>query len=84
MNSPLKRPPPALIENYKAMRASVAKADRLVLEMMHHPDSTPEQMLQVAAACKRGWATLKEVHESCRKHFGESRYTTPYPWEKRL
>lgn len=83
--TPPKRPPAALIENYKALRASVAKADRLVLEVLHHPDATQAQILEVAAACKRTFASLREVHESCRKHFGESRYLyTPYPWEKRL
>ena len=43
----------------------------------------PDIML-VAASCRNCWASLVEVHESCRKHFGESRYTMPYPWEKRL
>lgn len=84
MTTPLKKPPAALIENYKAMRAKVHKADILVLEMLHHPDATQEQILEVAAKCKRCWAQLVAVHESCRRHFGESRYTTPYPWEKRL
>lgn len=40
MTTPLKKPPAALIENYKAMRAKVHKADELVLEMLHHPDAT--------------------------------------------
>ena len=85
MNLPLKKPPAALIENYKAMRAKVHKADELVLEMLHHPDATQEQILEVAAKCRLCWATLVAVHESCRKHFGESgSMFRPYPWEKRL
>lgn len=85
MTTPLKKPPAALIENYKSMRAKVHKADLLVLEMLHHPNATQEQVLEVAAACKRCWASLVEVHESCRKHFGESgSMFRPCPWEKSL
>lgn len=40
--------------------------------------------MKTIAITHMDWAQLVAVHESCRRHFGESRYTTPYPWEKRL
>jgi len=83
MNSHNKPPPKELVDNFLAMRVSVLRAGELALEMMAHPDATPEHL----AAAHKHYANIKGVYMPVRdqlrgiwpRNHGALR---DYPWNE--
>ena len=88
MDTPNKRPTPEqlrkITDNYKDMRQKVNRAGQLTLQMLVHPEATPEHIQEAAAHYKNVWTMLKGVHESCRQLPVEYRSWVSYPWETPL
>jgi hypothetical protein len=69
---------------YKKMASDVLKAGNLILELMRHPDATPQQVLDAQASYARSYANFIQVRESLRKLYPikPNLFINAYPWEK--
>jgi hypothetical protein len=69
---------------YKKMASNVAEAGHLILEMMRHPEVSPELALEAQASYARSYANFIQVRDSLRKLYPKqpSQYINAYPWDK--
>lgn len=68
------------IEHYKELKTHLAKADALMLEMMRHPDATPEQLWEMHESCVRIHKQVAETRDALRKRFPDRGTFRIYPW----
>lgn len=51
----MKTPTPKALTAYKNLCANLEKYERLVLELMRHPEATPQQMVESGSGYRRIW-----------------------------
>lgn len=70
-------------ENFLAMQANIKRAGELILELMRHPDVTPEEVAAAQASYARSYAGFIQVRESLRKAIPPRKgvFTNIHPWE---
>lgn len=79
-----KTPTKELIAAYKKTREGVVRAGRLVLEMLSHPDITPEMIHSTVESYRR----IRTEHAKQRNHLrtlwprNGSLFTAQYPWNE--
>lgn len=69
---------------YKEMASTIATADRLILDLMRHPEATPQHVLNAQASYAQSYAHFIQVRDSLRKLYPiqPSLFTNAYPWGK--
>ena len=80
----LRKALPEIRAYYKELAAKTLRMGDLILEMMRHPDTTPQQVLDAQASYARTYASYLEVRDSLRKLYPPQHnvFLTAYPWEK--
>lgn len=73
---------PKVRDYYKALYAKTQEMGGTVLEMMRHPEATPELILDAQSRYARTYASYLEVRESLRKLYPQqhSVFLAQYPW----
>jgi len=69
---------------YKELAAKTLRMGDLILEMMRHPEVSPELVLEAQASYARSYANFIQVRDSLRKLYPiqPSLFINAYPWEK--
>jgi hypothetical protein len=75
---------PEVRTKYKKMASDVAEAGHLILELMRHPDVTPDMVADAQASYARSYANFIQMRDSLRKLYPKppSLFINVYPWEK--
>lgn len=73
---------PEIRAYYKELADKTRRMGDLILEMMRHPDATPQQVLEAQASYARAYASYLEVRGSLRKLYPQqhSVFLKQYPW----
>ena len=73
---------PQVRDHYKQLYAKTQEMGATVLEMMRHPDTPPEMVLEAHKGYARTYASYLEVRDSLRKLYPQqhSGFFLPYPW----
>jgi hypothetical protein len=61
MSLPLGTTKWALARKYSAVKAKVAEIEQLLLELIRHPDATPDMLLEAQQSYRRISTRLREV-----------------------
>lgn len=69
----------AVLANYKQLREKVAMSEALVLDLLAHPDTTPEQIAEVRPKLTQTRKTLEDVWRSVDKLFDGQFISPPVP-----
>lgn len=64
-----KTPTPQLVHAYKGMLTNLTHYERLVLELMRHPDATPQQMVESGGGYRRVWASWYSARAALREKY---------------
>lgn len=67
---------------YKEMMVNIVELERLVLQVMRHPDVTHEQVLTVKDSYTKMWASHNTLKATLRAKFPGGRTLTVLPWNK--
>lgn len=69
----------AILANYRQLREKVEMSEALVLDLLAHPDTTPEQIAEVRPKLTQTRKTLEEVWRSVDKLFDGQFISPPVP-----
>ena len=69
---------------YKELYAKTLRMGDLILDMMRHPEASPEMVLEAQKGYARTYASYLEVRESLRKLYPSehSGFLAQYPWSQ--
>lgn len=79
MNSS-KTPPKKLVGDFKTLRQNRNEVNRLVINIMSHPDATQEEILQARGSCLRISTRYKEIRADLREIYPNRSYWRIHPW----
>ena len=69
----------AILKNYRQLHEKVQMAEAIVLDLIAHPDATPEQIAEVRPKLISTRKTLEEVWRSVDKLFDGQFISPPVP-----
>lgn len=78
-----KTPPKEIIEDFKALRQKRDRGNKLVVDIMSHPDATQEEILRARAICLNMSTQYKEIRASLREVYPNQSYWRIHPWNER-
>ena len=81
MNSS-KTPSKKIVEDFKVLRQNRNEVNRLVINIMAHPDATQEELLQARGSCLRVNTRYKETRASLQWIYPNRRYWRIHPWNE--
>jgi hypothetical protein len=82
MNSS-KTPPNDTVGGFLALRRKVTTSDKLVIDIMSHPEATPEQIARARAICLNIRTQYKDIRKSLRELYPDPSLWRTYPWNDR-
>jgi hypothetical protein len=84
-----KVPPQKVIDLYNEMCANMVRAETLLWKVLRHPTATDAQVTEAVRSYRASHSGHREVGDSLRKHFPQSKdlytdwgYKGLYPWNK--
>lgn len=69
-------------ENFKAVRIHQVKADVLALEMLRHPDATPEHLASAHRLILHIDKMMTDMVTSLREVLPDRNWSKPYEWNQ--